>query len=69
MNTATGGYTTQSNGPIIVRLLVLSSKQATTNGQIGGIGNAVNMGTLIDDRIGTGATRQFQGTTMISTLL
>lgn len=61
MNTATGGYTTQSNGPIIVRLLVLSSKQATTNGQIGGIGNAVNMGTLIDDRIGTGATRQFQG--------
>lgn len=61
MNTASGGFTTQSNGPIIVRLMILSNKQATTNGQIGGIGNQVSINTLLDDRIGTGATRAFAG--------
>lgn len=61
MNTGAGGYTTQSNGPIIVRVMILSCKAATNNNQIGGIGNQVNMGCLIDDRIGTGATRQFTG--------
>lgn len=61
MNTGTGGFGSQSYGPIIVRLLMLSCKAATNNNQIGGLSNQVNMGCLIDDRIGTGATRQFTG--------
>lgn len=61
MNTASGGFSAQTNGPIIVRLLCLQCKSAKNNAQIGGIGNQVPITALIDDRIGTGSTRQFTG--------
>lgn len=57
MNTGSGGYADQANGPIVARLLCLQSKAAKTNGAI----SSVPIGSLLDDRIGTGATRAFAG--------
>jgi len=59
MNTNSGSFANQALGPIVVRLLILSSKNIKSNSNIG----SVQLGQLLDDRIGTGATRSFNGDT------